>query len=164
MGSRHSITIDQRRALRRWVHHQHPKPTQKQSIEWFLREYHHKLIFEFVGYLLIVQVVSNLSTKGSFRIAKRITDGTGFSTSLILSNQIWTHNLRWIYTWLFAGFYEAGIMTSQIQQFTTASRNLLLCRHQFRSQLQLSRLELQTYIGGSQKWETFTMQWLFQIF
>jgi hypothetical protein len=43
MGSRHSITIDQRRALRRWVHHQHPKPTQKQSIEWFLHEYHHKL-------------------------------------------------------------------------------------------------------------------------
>ena len=43
MGSRHSITIDQRRALRRWVHQQHPKPTQKQSIEWFLCEYHHKL-------------------------------------------------------------------------------------------------------------------------
>lgn len=43
MASRHSVTIDQRRALRRWAHRQHPKPTQKQSIEWFLLEYNHKL-------------------------------------------------------------------------------------------------------------------------
>ena len=43
MGPRHSITIDQRRALRRWAHQQNPKPTQKQAIDWFHQEYNHKL-------------------------------------------------------------------------------------------------------------------------
>src|SRR5436190_8598000 len=43
MSSRHAITTDQWQALHRWAHRQHPKPTQKQSIEWFSQEYHHKL-------------------------------------------------------------------------------------------------------------------------
>jgi hypothetical protein len=43
MTPRQGITIEQRRALRRRAHRQHPKPTQKQCIEWFLQEYNHKL-------------------------------------------------------------------------------------------------------------------------
>jgi hypothetical protein len=43
MSHRQGITIEQRRALRRWAHRQYPKPTQKQCIEWFLQEYNHKL-------------------------------------------------------------------------------------------------------------------------
>jgi Fission yeast centromere protein N-terminal domain/Tc5 transposase DNA-binding domain len=43
MTRRQGITIEQRKALRRWAHRQHPKPTQKQCIEWFLQEYNHKL-------------------------------------------------------------------------------------------------------------------------
>ena len=43
MSQRQGITIEQQRALCRWAHRQHPKPTQKQCIEWFLHEYNHKL-------------------------------------------------------------------------------------------------------------------------
>jgi hypothetical protein len=40
---RQGITIEQRKALRRWAHQQHPKPTQKQCVGWFHAEYGHKL-------------------------------------------------------------------------------------------------------------------------
>lgn len=43
MSTRKGISLDQRRALRRWAHRQTPKPTQKQCIAWFLQEYDHKL-------------------------------------------------------------------------------------------------------------------------
>lgn len=43
MSSRRGIQIEQRRALRRWAHQQHPRPTQKQCIEWFHQQYSHKL-------------------------------------------------------------------------------------------------------------------------
>ena len=42
-NQRQGITIEQRKALRQWVHQQHPKPTQKRCIEWFHAEYGHKL-------------------------------------------------------------------------------------------------------------------------
>jgi Fission yeast centromere protein N-terminal domain len=40
---RRGITIEQRRALRRWAHHQFRKPSQKQCIKWFFYEYNHRL-------------------------------------------------------------------------------------------------------------------------
>jgi hypothetical protein len=43
MTKRFAITIEQRRALRKWAHQQHPKPSQKQCIEWFSQNYGHKL-------------------------------------------------------------------------------------------------------------------------
>jgi hypothetical protein len=43
MSHRQGITIEQQRALHRWAHRQHPKPTQKQCIEWFSQEFNHKL-------------------------------------------------------------------------------------------------------------------------
>ncbi|KFZ10644.1 hypothetical protein V501_05089 [Pseudogymnoascus sp. VKM F-4519 (FW-2642)] len=41
--ARQSITIKQRRALRRWAHRQHPKPSQKACIQWFQETYGHKV-------------------------------------------------------------------------------------------------------------------------
>ena len=43
MGRRQGITIEQRKALRQWAHQQHPKPTQKECIDWFYAKYQHKL-------------------------------------------------------------------------------------------------------------------------
>jgi hypothetical protein len=43
MPYKRSITVDERRALRRWAHRQTPKPTQKQCIDWFQGEYNHRL-------------------------------------------------------------------------------------------------------------------------
>jgi DDE superfamily endonuclease/Fission yeast centromere protein N-terminal domain/Tc5 transposase DNA-binding domain len=43
MSSKKGISIDQRRALRKWAHQQSPKPSQKQCIEWFYQEYQHRL-------------------------------------------------------------------------------------------------------------------------
>ena len=37
---RHSLTLDQRRALRRWANAQLTRPSHKQCIEWFQRQYH----------------------------------------------------------------------------------------------------------------------------
>ncbi len=37
---RHSLTLDQRRALRRWANAQLSRPSHKQCIEWFQRQYH----------------------------------------------------------------------------------------------------------------------------
>ncbi|OAA57061.1 centromere-binding protein [Niveomyces insectorum RCEF 264] len=37
---RHSLTLDQRRALRRWANAQVSRPSHKQCIEWFQRQYH----------------------------------------------------------------------------------------------------------------------------
>lgn len=37
---RHSLTLDQRRALRRWANTQASRPSHKQCIEWFHRQYH----------------------------------------------------------------------------------------------------------------------------
>jgi len=36
---RHSLTLDQRRALRRWANSQHVRPSHKACIEWFFSEY-----------------------------------------------------------------------------------------------------------------------------
>lgn len=43
MNSRHGIQIEERKALRRWAHRQHPKPTHKQCISWFLEQFGRKI-------------------------------------------------------------------------------------------------------------------------
>jgi hypothetical protein len=43
MPRKQPISLEQRRALRSWAHQQHPKPSQKQCIEWFLQQYNHRL-------------------------------------------------------------------------------------------------------------------------
>lgn len=43
MPRKRPITVEERRALRRWAQQQVPRPTQRQCIEWFERQYHHKL-------------------------------------------------------------------------------------------------------------------------
>ncbi|KAJ1331688.1 hypothetical protein MN608_05149 [Microdochium nivale] len=39
LKERHSLTLDQRRALRRWAHTQNTRPSHKACIEWFYSEY-----------------------------------------------------------------------------------------------------------------------------
>lgn len=43
MPRKQAITLEQRRALRKWAHQQYPKPTQKACIDWFLLQFNHKL-------------------------------------------------------------------------------------------------------------------------
>ncbi|PQM43460.1 hypothetical protein VC83_09587 [Pseudogymnoascus destructans] len=43
MPRKNTITLEQRRALRHWAHKQHPKPSQKACINWFLHEFNHRL-------------------------------------------------------------------------------------------------------------------------
>ena len=52
MPSKTAITIEQRRALRKWAHKQQPKPTQKECIEWFRNNYNHQISQSTVSELL----------------------------------------------------------------------------------------------------------------
>jgi len=43
MPRKQAITLEQRRALRKWAHQQHPKPSQKACIDWFFEQFNHRL-------------------------------------------------------------------------------------------------------------------------
>ena len=109
MSNRHSVTIDQRRALRQWAHRQHPKPTQKQCIEWFSHEYNHKLGQSTVSESLGSRF-SFLDTDTKTSQALRVRDGAWPALEQVLFE--WQRRIE-----LRGGFTSAELLKEKAKEF-----------------------------------------------
>jgi beta-lactamase class D len=65
MARKQAVTIEQRVALRKWAHFQHPRPSQKQCIEWFLENFGHRLSQSTVSESLSKQYANLEASSGS---------------------------------------------------------------------------------------------------
>lgn len=89
--ARQGITIEQRRALRRWAHRQHPKPSQKACIQWFQETYGHKVSQSTVSESLSV-TFARLDTEAGAISSSALRIRSGFWPEL--EEVLWHWQLR----------------------------------------------------------------------
>jgi hypothetical protein len=102
MSTRKGISLDQRRALRRWAHQQNPKPTQKQCIQWFFDEYNHK--------------VSQSTVSESLSKTFEHLDENSNSTSIRIRGGNWPEIEKILWEWQIRVEEGGGVTTGEILQ------------------------------------------------
>lgn len=102
MPPKRGISIEQRRALRRWAHRQVPKPTQRQCIEWFFQEYNHRL--------------SQSTVSESLSSTFANLDDSSHPTSLRLRTGNWPELEKILFDWQIQIEQEGGVTTGDLLQ------------------------------------------------